>query len=72
MVSNPPKFVFGKDVLDFAGFTVTKDGVKPTAQMVEAISNFPKPTNIKGVRSFFGLVNQVAYILTSKGHGPLL
>ena len=61
VVFNPPKFVFGKDVVDFAGFTVTEDGVKPTAHMVEAISNFPKPTNIKRVRSFFGLVNQVAY-----------
>ena len=43
---------------------VTEDSVKPTVLMVVAISNFPKPTNVKGVRSFFGLVNQVAYIFS--------
>ena len=29
--------------------------------MLEAIANFPKPTNLTGARSWFGLVNQVAY-----------
>ena len=29
--------------------------------MIEAILNFLKPKSIKGIRSFFGLVNQVAY-----------
>ena len=29
--------------------------------MIEAIRNFPAPTHVTGVRSWFGLVNQVAY-----------
>ena len=29
--------------------------------MLEAIANFPKLTNLTGARSWFGLVNQVAY-----------
>ena len=29
--------------------------------MTEAILNFPTPTNITGIRSWFGLVNQVSY-----------
>ena len=61
IVFNPKKFAFGRDEVDFGGFTITKDGVRPTASMINAIAQFPTPTNITGVRSWFGLVNQVAY-----------
>ena len=58
---NPSKFVFAADVVEFAGFTVTMDSIKPTLKMTEAIREFPTPTSITGVRSWFGLVNQVSY-----------
>ena len=61
VVFNPSKFVFAADTVDFAGFSVTPSGYKPTAQLMNAIRDFPTPTNITGVRSWFGLVNQVAY-----------
>ena len=61
VVFNPAKFKFGRTELDFAGFTVTDSGVKPTKRMLEAIRDFPKPTNLTGARAWFGLVNQVAY-----------
>ena len=61
VVFNPNKFVFGSQEIDFAGFTIDKDGYKPTAKMLTAIKDFPTPTNVTGVRSWFGLVNQVAY-----------
>ena len=61
IVFNPDKFVFGREELDFAGFTVGMDGYKPTARLIEAIENFPIPTNLTGIRSWFGLVQQVAY-----------
>ena len=61
VVFNPSKFVFGADTVDFAGFTVTPSGYKPTARLLDAIRDFPTPTNITGVRSWFGLVNQVSY-----------
>ena len=61
MIFNPNKFVFGSTEVDFAGFTIDKEGYKPTAKMISAIRDFPTPTNITGIRSWFGLVNQVAY-----------
>ena len=61
IIFNPTKFVFGEDQVDFGGFTITDDGVKPTNAIIDAIANFPTPTDITGVRSWFGLVNQVAY-----------
>lgn len=54
-------FKFCKDVVDFEGFRVTDDGLKPTMCIIEAILNFPTPKDLKGMGSWFGLVNQVAY-----------
>lgn len=61
IVFNPTKFHFAHDEVDFAGFTVTSTGIQPSKSMLEAILNFPTPTDVSGVRSWFGLVNQVAY-----------
>ena len=58
---NPTKFQFAQDEVEFLGFDVTNDSVKPSKEMLEAIENFPRPTNITGVRSFFGLINQVSF-----------
>ena len=61
IVFNPDKFHFACNEVEFAGFVITADGVKPTKKMIEAILQFPTPTNITDVRSWFGLVNQVSY-----------
>ena len=61
IVFNPDKFQFAEDEVEFAGFRITADSVKPTKKMTEAILKFPTPTNITGIRSWFGLVNQVSY-----------
>lgn len=61
---NPKKFHFGKSEVEFAGFVISNDNVKPCSRYLEAISNFPTPTDITGVRSWFGLVNQAAYALS--------
>ena len=58
---NPEKFVFARHELEFAGFTITDKTVKPSAKYISAIRDFPTPTNLTDVRSWFGLVNQVAY-----------
>ena len=61
IVFNPKKFRFACDEVDFAGFTVTATGIRPARHLLEAIQNFPTPRDITGARSWFGLVNQVAY-----------
>ena len=61
IVFNPEKFVFGQKEVDFAGFTITEDSVKPCKAYLDGILNFPAPTDISGARSFFGLVNQASY-----------
>ena len=58
---NPDKFVFGQDTVEFAGFEITPSSVRPCARYLDAIRNFPTPTNITDIRSWFGLINQVSY-----------
>ena len=58
---NPDKFVLGADTVAFAGFGITLTNVRPCSRQLQAIIDFPTPTNITDVRSWFGLVNQVSY-----------
>ena len=65
IVLNPKKFVFSKQTVDFAGFTITPTSVKPCADSLKAIAEFPSPKNITDIRSWFGLINQVSYAFAS-------
>ena len=58
---NPSKFVFAQDNVEFAGFEITTTSVRPSRKFLESILDFPTPANITDIRSWFGLVNQVAY-----------
>ena len=61
MVFSKDKFEFAKQEVEFAGITIGKDGIKPTDKYLTTIANFPTPTNIHEIRSWFGLINQVNY-----------
>ena len=63
---NPEKFVFARDTVEYVGFEITRDSVKPSSSMLKAIKEFPAPTNITQMRSFFGLVNQVSFAFSMK------
>ena len=60
-IFNEKKFVFAEEIAEFAGFEITMDGYRPPRRLLDAIRNFPSPSNITDMRSWFGLVNQVAY-----------
>ena len=62
---NPEKFVFAGDTVEFAGFEISPTSVRPCPRLFEAIERFPTPCNITDIRSWFGLVNQVAYAFAS-------
>ena len=44
---NKQKFMFAKDTVDYVGFTLTRDEIKPAAAMTESIRNFPAPQKIE-------------------------
>ena len=60
VVLNPEKFQFAQKEIQFAGFHITESSIKPHAKFVKAISDFPTPVKVTDVRSWFGLVHQVA------------
>ena len=63
---NLPKFQFCQREVEFVGYWLTEDGMKPTKSLLEAILNFPRPMDISGVRGFFSLVEQVAWAFSKK------
>ena len=69
IVYSKEKFQFCQDVVDFAGLKITDEGVTPADSMLSAIENFPAPKNITDARSWFGLVNQVAWAYSL---GPIM
>ena len=61
IVMNPEKFQFCQNTVDFAGFRISDDDVEPLPKYTDAILQFPKPKTTTDIRSWFGLVNQVAH-----------
>ena len=61
VVQNAKKFKWGRREIEFVGFWLMKDGVRPNDETLAAILNFPRPTDITGIRSWYGLVEQVSY-----------
>ena len=53
------KLTVGQEV-DFAGFAISANGIMPDLKHIKAIRDFPTPKNVKDVRSFLGLANQLA------------
>lgn len=60
IVLNPDKFQFAARTVDFAGFRVSDSSIEPLPKYLDAIRDFPTPTSTTDIRSWFGLVNQVA------------
>ena len=54
---NPRKCEFGKTSVDYLGFHIDKNGVKPGQTKIDAINDFPEPTSPKKIRQFLGIAN---------------
>lgn len=54
---NLSKCCFGATEIDFVGFHVSEDGMRPTKDKVQAISDFPKPNDVTQMRRFLGMLN---------------
>ena len=46
-LKNPEKFTFAQDVVEFAGFEITHDTVRPCKRFLRAITEFPTPKNYR-------------------------
>lgn len=57
MVLNVAKCVFGVPEVTFLGYRISRDGTCPLESKVEAIKNFPVPTDVRQLRRFLGMLN---------------
>ncbi|XP_068238582.1 uncharacterized protein [Palaemon carinicauda] len=57
---NRDKFVVAESRVNFCGFTLSKEGIAADPGRVTALQDFPTPSNLTDLRSFMGLVNQLA------------
>ena len=61
IILNPDKLQFCQRKIDFAGFRISTDKIEPLPKYLDAIRSFPTPTKLQDIRSWFGLINQVAH-----------
>lgn len=54
---NLDKCHFFKASIDFLGYNISADGVKPGSKKLKAIEGYPVPQNAHQVRQFLGLIN---------------
>ena len=51
------KCIFGGDKVVYLGFVVSRNGISPDPQKVEAVRDFPRPFYVRSLRSFLGLAS---------------
>ena len=54
---NAAKSFFARDQLQYLGFRITRQGIMPLPDKVQAIKDIAVPTNKKQLRSFIGVIN---------------
>ena len=53
---NATKSTFATDKIEYLGYILTREGIKPQPEKVSAILAIQPPTNVKGLRKFLGMV----------------
>lgn len=54
---NQAKCILGKPQIEFLGYLITKDGIKPLPDKVAAINEYPIPKTVQELRRFLGMIN---------------
>ena len=57
LVINLSKCQFGTPTIDYLGHHITREGAIPLPAKVDAIRTFERPTTVKGLQQFAGMVN---------------
>ena len=53
---NMSKTVLGKSEIEVLGYHLSADGISPLNDKIDAIKKFPRPTTVKSLRQFLGMV----------------
>ena len=65
---NANKSYFGKDAIEYLGYWVTRQGIQPLPEKVEAMLKMAEPKTKKQLRAFVGLVNYYRDMWRRRSH----
>ena len=65
---NAKKLFFARTELEYLGYWITRDGIRPTSKKVDAISNIAPPKTKKELCSFIGMVNYYCDMWIRRSH----
>ncbi len=65
---NARKSFFARGELEYLGYWITRQGIKPVASKVDAILKIAEPKNRKELRSFIGVVNYYRDMWIRRSH----
>ena len=57
LVTRRDKCIFGASTIEFLGHDISGDGIRPLSSKVEAVNRFPRPTTVKQLQEFLGMIN---------------
>ncbi|KAL0832341.1 hypothetical protein ABMA28_001774 [Loxostege sticticalis] len=57
MLVNISKCVFGVSEVNFLGYRISESGTRPLDAKVQTVKDFPRPTNVRQLRAFLGMLN---------------
>jgi transposase InsO family protein len=65
---NAPKSFFFREEIEYLGYIITRNGIKPQTKKIEAIQRIASPKNKKELRSFIGVVNYYRDMWVRRSH----
>ena len=61
------KMQVGESVI-FSGYHISANGIQPIAERVQAIKDYPTPSDVRTLKGFLGLCNQLAQFVPDLTH----
>jgi hypothetical protein len=66
--ANLRKCYFGEPKIDYLGYEITRDGIQPQPNKVEAILKLSPPKTKRQLRHFLGIINYYRYMWQKRSH----
>ena len=66
--ANLRKSFFMQQEVEYLGFLLTSDGIKPQPKKIEAMTRIKPPTNSKQLKQFLGMVNFYQDVWPRRSH----
>ena len=68
LVTNRKKCILGRSSIEFLGYQVDENGISPLPERVDAIRQIKRPTTVKELQRFLGMVNYYRKFIPRAAH----